>query len=138
LSGIIVFATDELYEQQTSTSKPEPWCSGQHATLSLWRSRVQIPSVPLSPIFGLSVTPLEETDQPSFLPSSLLISPPRKQRRPGPDTPRHALPRDQWPEVVSHVEQGESLRQVAARFDVSHETIRRIYLKHEQQQKGGE
>jgi DNA-binding NarL/FixJ family response regulator len=63
---------------------------------------------------------------------------PRKQRRPGPDTPRHALPRDQWPEVVRRVEQGESLRHIAARFDVSHETVRRSYLKHQQQQKGGE
>jgi DNA invertase Pin-like site-specific DNA recombinase len=85
------------------------------------------------------VTPAKETEQPTFFTSaSQNVSPVRKQRRPGPDKPRHALPRDQWPEVVRRVEQGESLRHIAALFNVSHETVRRIFLKHQQQQKGGE
>jgi hypothetical protein len=55
----------------------------------------------------------------------LSILPPRKQRRPGPATPRHGIPRDQWPDVLRHIEQGDSLRQIAHSYGVSYETVRR-------------
>src|SRR5262249_14643929 len=43
----------------------------------------------------------------------LSVLPPRKQRRPGPATPRRGIPREQWPEVLHRIEQGDSLRQIA-------------------------
>jgi hypothetical protein len=59
-----------------------------------------------------------------------------KQRRPGPKQPAYGIPASQWPTVVHRVvEQKEPLRSVAAAYDVSHETIRRIML-HVQKQRG--
>ena len=55
----------------------------------------------------------------------LSILPPRKQRRPGPATPRRGIPHEQWPEVLHRIEQGDSLRQIAHSYGVSHETVRR-------------
>ena len=55
----------------------------------------------------------------------LSVFPPPPQRRPGPDTPRRGIPLDQWPEVLRRSEQGESLRQIAHSYGVSHETVRR-------------
>jgi hypothetical protein len=52
-----------------------------------------------------------------------------KRRRPGPKHPYYGIPTSEWPTVVQCVvEQKESLRTVAAAYDVSHETIRRIVL----------
>ena len=96
----------------------------------------------LSPIFYLFLAPSgklylkvqhllagDELDQSSNPP--LL-----KRRRPGPKQPNYGIPADLWPTVVQRVvEQKEPLRTVAAAYDVSHETIRRIVL-HVQNQCG--
>ncbi len=59
-----------------------------------------------------------------------------KRRRPGPKHPNYGIPADLWPTVVQRVvEQKEPLRTVAAAYDVSHETIRRI-MRHVQKQRG--
>ena len=55
----------------------------------------------------------------------LSVFPPHQQRRPGPDTPRRGIPRDQWPDVLHRIEQGNSLRQIAKSYGVSYETVRR-------------
>ena len=52
---------------------------------------------------GIGVTPLQ--GEP---PAPVLFFPRRKQRRPGPVNPTYAIPRDQWPDVLRHAEQGES------------------------------
>jgi hypothetical protein len=53
----------------------------------------------------------------------------RKQRRPGSKHPNYRTPAVLWPAVVQRaVEQKEPLRTVAAAYDISHETIRRILL----------
>jgi hypothetical protein len=58
-----------------------------------------------------------------------------KRRRPGPKQPNYGLPADLWPTVVQRVvEQKEPLRSVAAAYDVSYETIRRVVL-HVQKQR---
>jgi hypothetical protein len=49
------------------------------------------------------------------------------QQRPGPREPHRAIPPEEWPNVVRRVrEHHESLRQVAADYGLSHETVRRI------------
>ena len=46
---------------------------------------------------------------------------------PGTSQPHHGIPAEAWPNVVRRVcENHESLRQVAAEYGVSHETIRRL------------
>ena len=96
----------------------------------------------LSPIFYLFLAPsgklylkvqhllagdeLFQSSDPPFL----------KRRRPGPKHPNYGIPADLWPTVVQRVvEQKEPLRTVAAAYEVSHETIRRIVL-HVQKQRG--
>ena len=45
----------------------------------------------------------------------------------GPREPNSGIPPEEWPNVVRRIiEHGESLRQVAADYGVSHETVRRI------------
>ena len=45
----------------------------------------------------------------------------------GPREPHYGIPLEEWPNVVRRVsEHHESLRQVAADYGVSHETVRRI------------
>jgi len=82
------------------------------------------------------VIPVEETDQPTSFAPALIVSPSRKQRRPGPDKPRRGIPQEQWPDVVRRVEHGESLRRVASDYHVSYETIRRVLRA--MRQEGGE
>jgi hypothetical protein len=49
------------------------------------------------------------------------------QQHAGPHEPRHGIPTEEWPNVVRRVsEHHESLRQVAADYGVSYETVRRI------------
>ena len=49
------------------------------------------------------------------------------QQYTGPRDPHYSIPPEEWPNVVRRVsEHHESLRQVAADYGVSHETIRRI------------
>ena len=49
------------------------------------------------------------------------------QQYSGPREPHYGIPLEEWPNVVRRViEHHESLRQVAADYGVSHETIRRI------------
>lgn len=59
-----------------------------------------------------------------------------KHRRAGPKHLNYGIPAELWPIVVLRVlEQKEPLRTVAAKYGVSHETIRRIML-HVQKQHG--
>ena len=52
---------------------------------------------------------------------------PTTQKHPGLREPQHAIPPEEWSNVVRRVrEQHESLRQVAAQYGVSHETVRRL------------
>jgi len=80
----------------------------------------------LSPIFSLFLAP-----------SGVRINAPLlKHRRPGPKQPNFGIPAEHWPMVVHRVvEQKEPLRTVAAAYDVSHETIRRI-MRHVKNQRG--
>ena len=49
------------------------------------------------------------------------------QQYAGPREPQYGIPMEEWPNVVRRVmENHESLRQVAAAYGVSHETVRRI------------
>ncbi len=49
------------------------------------------------------------------------------QQHAGPREPHHGIPAEEWPNVVRRViENHESLRQVAAEYSVSYETVRRI------------
>ena len=49
------------------------------------------------------------------------------QQHSGPREPHHSIPLEEWPNVVRRViENHESLRQVAAEYGVSYETVRRI------------
>src|SRR6266480_7671302 len=49
------------------------------------------------------------------------------QEHPGPREPQHSIPAEEWPKVVRRVsENREPLRQVAADYGVSYETIRRL------------
>ena len=98
----------------------------------------------LSPIFYLFLAPAGKL----YLKAQHLLAgdelvqrsdpPLLKRRRPGPKRPNYGLPASEWPIIVQHVvEQQESLRNVAAAYGVSHETIRRIVLhvqKHSGQQ----
>jgi DNA invertase Pin-like site-specific DNA recombinase len=68
----------------------------------------------------------------------LLLFQPKKQRRPGPKNPKYGIPREQWPDVIRRVEQGESLRQVGKDYNVSYETIRRVLKAARKQQEKGD
>jgi hypothetical protein len=92
-------------------------------------------SSPLSPIFSLLLAPsgtlsqkvqhLLSKEEPAEGSPPAVI----KQRRPGPRYPADSLPASEWPTVRQRVvEQKESLRTVAAAYDVSPETIRRLLL----------
>ena len=49
------------------------------------------------------------------------------QQHAGPHEPHHGISPEEWPNVVRRViEHHESLRQVAADYGVSHETVRRF------------
>jgi hypothetical protein len=49
------------------------------------------------------------------------------QEHPGPREPKHGIPTEEWPKVMRRVsENHEPLRQVAADYGVSYETIRRL------------
>jgi hypothetical protein len=49
------------------------------------------------------------------------------QQHAGPREPHYGIPAEEWPNVVRRViEHHESLRQVAAEYGVSYETVRRI------------
>jgi hypothetical protein len=49
------------------------------------------------------------------------------QQHAGPREPHHGIPPEEWPNVVCRViEHHESLRQVAAEYGVSYETVRRL------------
>jgi hypothetical protein len=59
-----------------------------------------------------------------------------KHRRPGPKHPNYGIPAELWPIIVHRmVELKEPLRTVAAAYGVSHETIRRIMLHVQKQQR---
>ena len=59
------------------------------------------------------------------------------QQHAGPCGPHHGIPPEEWPNVVRRVvEYHESLRQVAADYGVSHETVRRL-LRASRNQRAG-
>ena len=96
----------------------------------------------LSPIFYLFLAPSGKLylKVQHLLTEDTLIqrsNPPLfKHRRPGPNHPNYGIPADLWSTVVHRVvEQKEPLRTVAAAYDVSHETIRRI-IRHILKQRG--
>jgi len=64
-------------------------------------------------------------------------SPPRKQRRPGPTHPHYGIPPEQWPDVLSRIKQGDTLRQIAKDYGVSYETIRRTVKAAHKRERGG-
>jgi hypothetical protein len=70
----------------------------------------------------------------------LLGSPPpiiSAQQHPGTQRPQHGIPAEAWPTEVRRVrEQHESLRQVAAHYGVSHETIRRLLRTSDKERAG--
>ncbi|HEY0753932.1 MAG TPA: helix-turn-helix domain-containing protein [Ktedonobacteraceae bacterium] len=68
-----------------------------------------------------------------------VFSPQTKQRRPGPVNPPYAIPRDQWPNVMRRVEQGETYRQIAQDYQTSYQSIYRLVKKlRNQHVQGGE
>ena len=50
----------------------------------------------------------------------------QSQRRPGPANPQWKIPRSEWLVVLHCVDQGETYRQIASRYGVSYETVRRV------------
>jgi Homeodomain-like domain len=76
--------------------------------------------------------PVSSADTPP-----LSVFPPPPQRRPGPATPRRGIALDQWPEVLRRIEQGETLRQIAKDYGVSHETVRRTLKAAQKRERGG-
>src|SRR5205823_6063120 len=59
------------------------------------------------------------------------------QQHPGPRESHHGIPAEEWPNVMRRVrENHESLRQVAAAYGVSHETIRRLLRASDKERAG--
>jgi len=59
------------------------------------------------------------------------------QQHPGPCEPHQGIPAEEWPNVVRRVrEHHESLRQVAAHYGVSHETVRRLLRNSDKERAG--
>ena len=59
------------------------------------------------------------------------------QQHAGPREPQHGVPPEEWPNMLHRViENHESLRQVAAEYGVSYETVRRI-LRASRNQRAG-
>jgi Homeodomain-like domain len=48
------------------------------------------------------------------------------QRRPGPSHPQWKIPHAEWPNILRCIEQGETFRQIASRYGVSREAVRRV------------
>jgi hypothetical protein len=60
------------------------------------------------------------------------------QRRPGPDHPQWKIPPSEWQSVLQRIEQGESLRTVAAEYGVSYQAVRRVVrAAHHARNEGG-
>ena len=51
---------------------------------------------------------------------------PKKQRRLSLLKSQFKIPRLEWANVLSRIEQGEPLRQIAKSYDVSYESVRRV------------
>ncbi|GAC1356744.1 MAG: hypothetical protein NVSMB38_38530 [Ktedonobacteraceae bacterium] len=47
------------------------------------------------------------------------------QRRPGPFQPQRKIPQSEWSNVLRHLDQGESLRQMAGHYGVSYKAVRK-------------
>jgi len=59
------------------------------------------------------------------------------QQHPGPRGSHYGIPSEEWPNVLRRVrEHQESLRQVAAEYGVSHETIRRLLRTSDKERAG--
>ena len=83
----------------------------------------------LSPVLIHFVAPLGKLFQRLLALEQLLgsIPPLLLKQHAGPREPHYGIPPEEWPNVVRRVmEHHKSLRQVAADYGVSHETIRRI------------
>ena len=74
----------------------------------------------LSPI---AVIPLEK-----LLSGHVSTSLPQKPKHVNPPIPLFRIPRSEWTQVVRHVAQGESLRQIARSYHASYEAVRRVLL----------
>src|SRR5205085_7828527 len=95
-----------------------------------WQQRNRRASNALSPVMIHFVAPYGKLLQRLLALEQLLGSLPpllTSQQYAGPREPHYGIPLEEWPNVVRRViEHHESLRQVAADYGVSHETIRRI------------
>ena len=68
----------------------------------------------------------------------VLLSERRQQRRPSSANPNYAIPRDQWPDVLRRVDQGESYRQIAQVYQTTYQSVYRTVQKLRKQQRGGQ
>jgi hypothetical protein len=95
-----------------------------------WQERNRRASNSLSPVLIHFVAPHGKLLQRLLALEQLLGSLPSLVTSPqhaGPREPHYGIPLEEWPNVVRRVvEHHEPLRQVAADYGVSHETIRRI------------
>lgn len=95
-----------------------------------WSLRNRRASNSLSPVLIHFVAPHGKLLQRLLALEQLLGSLPpivSAQQHPGPLESHHGIPAEEWPNVVRRFrEQHESLRQIAAEYGVSHETIRRV------------
>ena len=94
------------------------------------RERNRRASASLSPVLSHFLAPHGKLYQRLLTLEQVLgsIPPPiTVQEHPGPHEHQHGSPSEEWPQVVHRVrEHHEPLRQVAADYGVSHETIRRV------------
>jgi site-specific DNA recombinase len=95
-----------------------------------WQQRNRRASASLSPVLILFVAPHGKLFQRLLALEHVLGSLPplpATQEHPDPREPQHAIPEEKWPDVMRRVrEHHESLRQIAAEYGVSHETVRRL------------
>src|SRR5215467_9546454 len=104
------------------------WCHG--VPLKSCQKRNRRASNALSPVLIHFVAPHGKLFQRLLALEQLLGSIPpllTSQQYAGPQEPHYGIAPEEWPNVVRRVmEHHDSLRQVAADYGVSHETVRRI------------
>ncbi len=79
-------------------------------------------------ILGLSLHERQEISDPIFMSKSFQF---KRSKRPLTrySTPRTQIPQDKWQEIATKNASGESLRQLAQVYGVSHEAIRQVIVK---------
>ncbi len=91
------------------------------ASCNRWAPNLQSPlaHVPLDALFSA-----EEHD--TFVGGELSVPHPRLGPQPGPQNAQWKIPPSEWAEVMRCVERGETYRQIASRYNVSYESVRRV------------